>query len=33
MREAGLQEFFLLSHYSKEWGYLNENVAFVARRL
>lgn len=33
MREAGFQESFLLCYYSKYWGYLNENIVFVARKL
>ena len=33
MSMAGFQENFLMCYYSKCWGYLNENVVFVARRL
>ena len=33
MREAGFQECFLSCFYSKHWGYLNENIVFVARKL
>ena len=33
MRRAGFTESFLLCYHSIEWGYPNENVAFVARKL
>jgi len=33
MRKAGFQECFLLCYNSKRWGYLNNNVVFVARKL
>lgn len=33
LRGAGFEECALLCYYSKHWGYLNENVVFVARRL
>jgi SAM-dependent methyltransferase len=32
MREAGFQESFLICYHSKEWGYLSDNIAFVARK-
>lgn len=33
LREAGFQECFLLCYHSKQWGYLNNNVAFIGRKL
>lgn len=33
LRGAGFTESFLLCYHSLEWGYPNENVAFVARKL
>lgn len=33
LRRAGFQECFLLCFYSQSWGYPNETVVFVARKL
>jgi SAM-dependent methyltransferase len=33
MRELGFHECFLLCFYSEKWGYPNENVVFIARKL
>jgi len=33
MKKAGFDECFLLCYSSRHWGYLMNNVAFVARRL
>jgi SAM-dependent methyltransferase len=33
MRRAGFSECFLVCYQSARWGYLQENVAYVARRL
>ena len=33
MHDAGFEECFLLAYDSKSWGYPNENVIFVARKL
>jgi hypothetical protein len=32
MKRAGFAESFLVCYRSARWGYLNENVAFVARK-
>ena len=33
LRGIGFQECFLLCYYTQSWGYPNENVVFVARKL
>jgi ubiquinone/menaquinone biosynthesis C-methylase UbiE len=33
LHDAGFQEYFLLAYNSKSWGYPNDNVIFVGRKL
>jgi hypothetical protein len=33
MKQEGFQESFLVCYCSKQWGYLNNNVAFVGRKI
>jgi SAM-dependent methyltransferase len=33
IKKAGFEECFLACYYSRDWGYLNRNVIFIARKL